>query len=173
MKAEDLRKGLELLHPDSFGWALACCRQDPDEAEDVLQMAYLKIIAGQARFEGRASFKTWLFAVIRRTAAERRRRRLLWASWLAGRRRAVPPARPSPAPGPEESLEAAEKALMLRQALTRLSRRQQQVLHLVFYQGMTVEEAARAMDISVGSARAHYSRGKQRLRRLLPGEVSP
>jgi DNA-directed RNA polymerase specialized sigma24 family protein len=39
-----------------------------------LQIAYLKILEGKARFDGRSSLKTWLFAIIRRTALEQRRR---------------------------------------------------------------------------------------------------
>jgi RNA polymerase sigma-70 factor (ECF subfamily) len=51
--------------------------------------------------------------------------------------------------------------------------RQQDVLHLVFYQGLTVEEAAHVMAVSVGAARTHYARGKARLAELLGGALSP
>ena len=44
-------------------------------AADMLQTVYLKILDGKARYDGKASFKTWLFAVIRNTAAEARRQR--------------------------------------------------------------------------------------------------
>ncbi|MBI4519341.1 MAG: RNA polymerase, partial [Gemmatimonadetes bacterium] len=42
-----------------------------------------------------------------------------------------------------------------------------------FYQGLTIEEAAEVMRITIGTARTHYERGKQRLRQLLssPQEV--
>jgi RNA polymerase sigma-70 factor (ECF subfamily) len=41
------------------------------------------------------------------------------------------------------------------------------VLHLVFYQDLSISEAAVIMGVSLGSARTHYERGKARLRELL------
>jgi DNA-directed RNA polymerase specialized sigma24 family protein len=40
-------------------------------------------------------------------------------------------------------------------------------LHLVFYQDMSIADAAEVMEISVGSARTHYERGKARMRVIL------
>ena len=39
-----------------------------------MQLAYVKVLEGSAKFDGRSSFRTWLFGVVRRTAAEQRRR---------------------------------------------------------------------------------------------------
>jgi len=41
------------------------------------------------------------------------------------------------------------------------------VLHLVFYQELTIEEASRVMNVSLGTARTHFDRGKRRLREIL------
>ena len=71
----ELRAQLEEHHAYSFGWALNCCSYNDTEAKDVLQTVYLKILDGRARFKGQSSFKTWLFSVIRNTAADERRRR--------------------------------------------------------------------------------------------------
>jgi RNA polymerase sigma factor (sigma-70 family) len=162
---------LEELHPASFGWAVQCCGGDRQEAEDVLQTTYLKVLDGRARFEGRSSLKTWLFGVIRRTAAERRRVR--WARDLVSLRwrngHPVPPAVPSP----EALTGDAETARELRAVLTALPARQREILHLVFYQDLTVEEAAEVLGISLGSARTHYHRGKAALRERLPRECRP
>jgi RNA polymerase sigma-70 factor (ECF subfamily) len=160
MEATDLQRELELLHAASFGWALSCCRQRKDDAEDVLQTAYIKVLDGQAKFEGRSSFRTWFFGVIRHTASEQHRRRwlrdTLLTRWLAGQ--------------PVWSSGSADP--LLRSALGRLPERQQQVLHLVYYQDLTVEEAAEALGVSVGTARTHFDRGKRRLRQLIaPQEV--
>src|SRR5881398_4109354 len=77
MNIAELRAELEKLHSSSFGWALSCCARDRGEAEEVLQTVYLKILEGKARFRGEASLKTWLFAVIRKTATTEYRRKLL------------------------------------------------------------------------------------------------
>jgi RNA polymerase sigma factor (sigma-70 family) len=77
MNATDLQSELERLHASSFGWALFCCGQRKEEAEDVLHTAYMKVLEGRAKFEGRSSFRTWFFGVIRHTASEQQRRRWL------------------------------------------------------------------------------------------------
>ena len=162
-----LRSELAALHPACHGWAQLCCRWDRADAEDVLQSAYLKVLDGSARFDGRCSARTWLFAVIRRTAAERRRRDLLRQIFL---RRWAGLAEEDLAADPQEALADGEAVMRLRFALLRLSQRQRELLHLVFYQEITVEEAACVLGISVGSARTHYHRGKARLRAILGDE---
>ncbi|HEY8848331.1 MAG TPA: RNA polymerase sigma factor [Thermoanaerobaculia bacterium] len=161
MERADVESALQELHPASFGWALSCCHRDREEAEEVLQMSYLKIIEGKARFDGRSSFKTWLFAVIRYTALERFR-------WQRVRQMLfVETASP---PRPDQILERSERTQQLIRALLKISTRQREVLDLVFYHDMTIEEASQTLGISLGSARVHYERGKRRLLAILNEE---
>ena len=165
METEELNAVLEQHHSSSFGWAMACCRRDPAEAEDVLQIVYLKVLQGKARFNGTASFKTWLFAVIRKTASDQRRKNMLRAlTMLRAAERGTSAARPE---YPDESAYRAEIQSMFRRALVRLPRRQREALELVFYHELNIQEAAAVMGVSLGSARTHYERGKKRLRQLL------
>jgi RNA polymerase sigma-70 factor (ECF subfamily) len=165
MRESDLQGELERMHAASFGWALWCCGHRREEAEEVLQTTYLKVLAGTARFDGRSSLRTWLFGVIRRTAAERRRRQ--WLRVQLFERWQVREPIAAPAASPEAAASQSESSRHVLQAVAGLSARQRQLLHLVFYQDLTVEEASRVMNISVGTARTHFDRGKRRLREIL------
>ncbi len=166
----NLRTELERHHQASYGWALACSGRDRARAEDVLQTVYVKVLEGRARYDGHAAFKTWLFAVIRKTAADAWRHHLLRARWLVPQPDGLLPAFEERL---EEADERARRAARLRQLLAALPARQRQVLHLVFYQELSLREASVVMGVSIGSARRHYERGKKRLRQWLAArEVS-
>ncbi|MDX6557148.1 MAG: hypothetical protein QOF72_197 [Blastocatellia bacterium] len=166
MDIAELKAELEMLHSASFGWALNCCRRDRAEAEEVLQTVYLKILEGKACFRGEASLKTWLFAVIRKTAIGEHRKNLLrklrWSDSSEATTTLV-----SPLEQPGVAFEKSETQALFQNALKSLPRRQREALHLVFYQDLSLSEAAEVMGISIGSARQHYDRGKKHLREFL------
>jgi len=166
MSPEALEQELDQLHPAAFGWALACCSGDRAAAEDALQASYLKVLDGRARFDGRASVRTWIFAVVRYTAAELRRRAAL-RRWLP---LAALGATSDGRPDAVTELVRADGTRRLTAALETLPRRQREVLHLVFYQDLTIAEAAEVAGVSIGTARTHYERGKAALRKLLKEE---
>jgi len=166
----NLRQELERYHSASYGWALACCAHDRAQADDVLQTVYVKVLEGRARYDGRSAFKTWLFAVIRKTAAGAWRHHLFHARHLTLQEEDVSFAVDE---SPEEVFERTQRLARLREALAALPDRQRQALHLVFYEEMSIREAAAVMGVSLGTARVHYERGKKRLRqRLEETEVS-
>ena len=162
METSELKAELEKLHPASFGWALSCCRRNAADAEEVLQTVYLKILQGKAVFRGESKLQTWLFAVIRKTAISERRKQ-----WL---RTLVPGPTSETVSELESEFERTEMQRRFQQALAKLPARQSETLHLVFYQDLSLSEAAEVMNISIGSARRHYERGKKRLRATLDRE---
>lgn len=160
MDRTELERELERLHPECWGWALACTGRDRALAEDSLHTAYLKVLSGRALFGDRSRFKSWLFGVIRLTALEELRRVNRWRA--AGSALELSGAADE-APGADVLTEEAERNAALVAAMASLSERQREVLQLVFYHGMTIEAAAGVIGISVGSARTHYDRGKKAL----------
>ncbi|HWC76498.1 MAG TPA: sigma-70 family RNA polymerase sigma factor [Blastocatellia bacterium] len=165
MNELELRAQLERHHRDSYGWALSCCRRNPEDAESVLQTVYVKVLEGKARFDGKAAFKTWLFSVIRRTAADYRRRRVLRHFRLM---RYIDGGAPvAHGENPETAAYQSEIQRLFQRALSRLPDRQRETLQLAFYHDLSLAEAADVMGISIGAARTHYERGKKRLRQLM------
>jgi RNA polymerase sigma factor (sigma-70 family) len=158
---DELERELERLHAESWGWALACAQRDRGLAEDVLQIAYVKMLSGAAALNGGSAIRTWAFGVIRLTALEERRRRRRAEARFDDDAAYVEATDPSA--GPDALAERAERAAVLAEALKTISERQREALQLVFYHGMTIEEAAHVMKVSLGSARTHYKRGKAAL----------
>ena len=159
MTPDDVRQQLALLHRDAWGWAVSCCRGDRQAAHDVLHDAYVRILDHKLTFSGRSSFKTWVFGVVRVTAMAARRRRLVLDIIFEPL-------------GPQAQSVVAEGANSagsrgLAKAIGDLPRRQREVMSLVLAHDLTIEEAANVMNVSVGSARQHHARAKEKLRAAL------
>jgi RNA polymerase sigma-70 factor (ECF subfamily) len=155
----DLRALLQTHHAHAWRWALFCSK-DAQSAEDLLHEAYLKILDGRARFDGRSSFKTWLFGVIRFSWANMRRRRALLALIME------PIGMNAEAVATEAPISMGLSSQSIA-ALSKLPEKQRQVATLVFSHDLSVEEAAAVMGLSVGTARQHYARAKEKLRGAL------
>lgn len=159
---QDCRPLLEKHHRESYLWALRCCAGNAEDAKEALQETYLKVLEGKAGFGGKSGFRTWLFGVIRLTAADIRRKKIrenikFWE--LRDLFNRITTKQHYDAGTNEKG--AREQLL---QSLSKLSPRQEQILRLVFFHEFTIEEAAAIMGISVGSARTHYKRGKANLK---------
>lgn len=162
----ELEQRLSQLHDAAFQWALHCTGGRREDAEDALQATYEALLNGSAQFRERSSFKSFLFGVIRNKARTLKRKKKVHR--LVDLDAVAPP---EVEPTGTEALEEAQRRAAIRRAIQALSDRQREVLELVFYHEMTIEEAAQVMDVGVGTARTHYKRAKNgMLKQLTPGE---
>lgn len=156
MNNRELEQLLKNHHRDAFLWARQCCLYDEEDAKEVLQTVYLKIYERKAAYRQESTFKTWLFSVIRFTAIDFLKRK--------------------PSFEPLDYLRLAEDdseepvTLNYQKLLDMLPDRQQKVLLLSFYHGMTLTEIAGVLDVHIGTVRTHYQRGKEALRQLIQKE---
>jgi len=164
---------LEQLHVQCFSWALTCTRGRRSEAEDVLQMTYLAIVEGRARFGGSSNLRTWLFAVIRNQARSRWRRARVSLLTIARLASFAPPEETSRGADSLADYQRSQDSDRIVAAWRSLPPRQREVLDLVFYRDLSIAEAAEALGVALGTARMHYERGKAALRRQLMHKEPP
>src|SRR4030095_525540 len=103
-----------------------------------------------------------MFAVIRKTAATEYRRRLLRSFRLTADTDEVDD-RVSPFENQTAIFERSEAQTHFQGALKELPKRQREALHLVFYEDLSLREAADVMGVSLGSAGQQSPHGKKKL----------
>jgi RNA polymerase sigma-70 factor, ECF subfamily len=147
-------------------------------AEEVVQEAWLGVLKGIGRFEGRSSLKTWLFRIVANTAKTRgvRESRSVPFSALGDDEDAVDPDRflgPGERfPGhwaqpPEGRLLADEAMQVMGRAIERLPPAQRAVITLRDLQGLSSEEVRNALDLTETNQRVLLHRARAKVRGAL------
>jgi RNA polymerase sigma-70 factor, ECF subfamily len=157
-------------------------------ADEVVQEAWLAVVKGLDRFEGRSSLKTWMYNILANIAKTRgaRERRSVPFSTLSGDGDEGGPtvpadrfqgpadawpghwaAPPRPWEDPERRLHALEQRAELRAALGRLPGTQQAVVTLRDVEGFGAEEVCAMLGLSSANQRVLLHRGRARLRDAL------
>ncbi len=161
MHHDNINVLLEQHHKDCYGWALHCCNQNREMAYDVVQASYLKMLERQNTFGGKSAFKTWAFAIIRNTAFDALRKRKKETMFFQSGENSLLDTGYDAGVGNEFDNKLAKS--FFAEALSQLSERQRQIMQLVFYHDLSLNESAVVLRISSGSVRKHYDRAKKSL----------
>ena len=144
-----------------FGYLLRRLDGDRPAAEDLLQDLMLAAWRGAAAFRGDSEVRTWLLGIAHR----------LWLQELRRRSR-----RPRPSDDPEARLDQLpledlqpEDAVQseLREALAALPPDLRTAVDLTFGQGLRLQDAARILDLPLGTVKSRLFRARHQLRHLL------
>lgn len=163
-------------------------------AEEVVQDAWLGVLAGLDRFQGRSSLKTWILRILvncAKTRGEREARCLPFSCLIEDDAEpSVDPARFLPedharwpghwaspphswAPVPEEHLFSRETLELVERSIRDLPRRQQEVIVLRDVEGWDGPEVSAALGISEGNQRVLLHRARSKVRAALEGHLEP
>ena len=146
--------------------------KDWEEARDAVQDGFVKAYRKMGGFRGESSHRTWFYRLMSNLLKDKLRRRKVRSivSFLpfgfSGE--SGEPAPPDPvdlSPGPASLTEAHAIQNDFEKALQALPERQGQVAALHLAAGLTLKQAAHALGISEGAAKAHYFRAVRALRR--------
>jgi RNA polymerase sigma-70 factor (ECF subfamily) len=163
--------------------------RDRSVAEEVVQEAWLGVLRGIDRFEGRSSLKTWIFTILTNAAKTRAERegRTVPFSALPDTAPAVDPSRfqtegrwaghwvspPSPWAGPEGRPLAAEAMAVVRRAVAELPPSQAIVLTMRDFVGFDAPEVCNVLAIGESNQRVLLHRARSAVRRALEEYLTP
>jgi RNA polymerase sigma-70 factor (ECF subfamily) len=159
---------VERFQRDVYGKAFSILKNHVD-ADDVVQETFLRVYRALPGFRFESSFRTWLITITTRQAL----------NYLGRTRTSHESLDPTPE-GQEHialrvednqmaSLLDQESRRLLREALPKLPKRQKEALLLKIEKDWKYEQIAAAMDISVGSVKAHIFHAIQNLSQLIKG----
>lgn len=161
-------------------------------AEEVVQDAWMSVVRGLDRFEGRSSLRTWIFTILANCARKRAAREgrcVPFSALPGGQEPLEPPPEPDPftpaehprwsriwtTPNdawdalPEERVLGRECVDAVRDAIADLPPRLREVMTLRDVAGWSSREVAEALGISDENQRVRLHRARARVRSALEG----
>jgi RNA polymerase sigma-70 factor (ECF subfamily) len=140
--------------------------RDDQEAEDVMQQAYVTAYTHLRQFTGRSRFSTWLtkIAINESLARVRRRRRY---EPFEDERSDVEASMTNPPGNPEQQAFAGELRALLEWAIDGLPDGSREVFVLRDVEGLSTLETAESLGVSEDVVKTRLSRARGRLRRVL------
>lgn len=139
--------------------------RDAAEAEDVAQEAFLRVWKGIGGFRLESRFTTWLYRIVTNLCYNR----------LPGLRRQLsmidvddlgPVTLPATA-DPSVILEKSEMCAFLHGQVAALPPKYRMVITLFYLQGMSYQEIAQVLDLTLGTVKTHLFRARERLKRQI------
>jgi RNA polymerase sigma-70 factor (ECF subfamily) len=147
-----------------------------EQAEDLTQEVFLRVYRARKRYQPGAKFSTWLFTIANNVASNARRS-------FARRKEIGVPERSNGSDSspmqldqiakaasgfmPARALDKAEQAEMVRHAMGALNERQRMAVLLSKFEGMSYQDIAESMGLSVQAIKSLLSRARVNLKEIL------
>jgi RNA polymerase sigma-70 factor, ECF subfamily len=141
--------------------------RNEEEAEDVMQQAYVNAFMHLRQFNGSALFSTWLTRIAINEALARVRRQGKYEVFDDELSNVEPFMSQNPATNPERQAFARELSRLLEWAIDTLPNGMREVFVLREVEGMSTLEVAECLGVSEDVVKTRLSRGRATLRRLL------
>lgn len=153
--------------------------KDPDDAADLTQDAFLRLVRVLPQYNGESRFTTWLYRLVVNLGRDELRRR--------GRQVPIAPAVPDEDDqdpiaevadddrwaDPAQALDSRELRDEVRRALARLDEHYRLVLTLYYFDDMKYTDIAEVLELPLNTVKSHIRRGKERLAALMSVEEPP
>jgi RNA polymerase sigma-70 factor (ECF subfamily) len=144
-------------------------------AEDLVQDVFLRVWRARKNYQPTAKFSTWVFHIANNVASnslrDRKRRKEFQVNagdpGISAVMSLDQMAMASTGTMPTRALDAAERAEIVRTAVEALNDRQRMALLLCKFEGLSYQEIANTMELSVQAVKSLLSRARVNLKMLL------
>jgi RNA polymerase sigma-70 factor (ECF subfamily) len=155
---------IKVHQPALYAYILRMCGR-PDVAEDIVQEAFVRVLANLDRFDSRFRFSTWLFTIARRLYLNAcMKHKPTYDSDMVGSFQGKRDLPESPVIEHETQTNAKD---VIQTALLELSTEQREVLVLFHQLDWPIALIAQHLKMPEGTVKSHLHRGRRRMRELL------
>ncbi len=160
---EAFRELYESTHEKVFYYLVRLIGRD--RAEDMLTETYLQVWKSSGNFQGRSKVTTWIISIARNLSLKEIKKNSRYqpyedldlvnnnSTWAT-----------------DEEMEARSRKKVVKQALSQLGPKHQEVLDLFFFHQRTYQEISEIMDISINTVKSRIFYAKEQLQGIL-GEM--
>lgn len=142
--------------------------KDIHTAEDIFQDVFIKVNQKLSTFEGNSSIKTWIIRITINTCKD-----YLKSAW---NRKVVPMMEYQEDAIVSETdyddVEKQDTKELIKKSVLSLPAKYKDIVLCVYFQEMSITEAANALHIAEGTAKSRLSRARLKLKSILEGRIS-
>ena len=156
-------------HRDRVRALVHRCAGNVDEAEDLVQLVFIKAFLGLPGFRGQAAFTTWLTRIAMNVCTNYLRslkKRRVWLSEVNDAEPALQARwRASPDEGPDAVLARKERRRIVIEGIRALPERQREAVSLHYLMERSYDEIVEQLQVPMGTLKVWLYRGRHELRR--------
>ncbi|MFM7204082.1 MAG: RNA polymerase sigma factor [Myxococcota bacterium] len=169
---------VQALSPGIFRFALRMARSE-EEARDITQDTFLRMIKSLDRYDPAWSFSTWVYRIARNLCIDKARHKSRWRfRWPSRNTEELEEEDPmSELPDGKDSqldrLLSLEVGETLEQALLKLKPNYREILVLYHFEELSYQDIAQVLGLPLGTVMNRIFRARQQLRELLGDTLAP
>jgi len=137
-----------------------------DDAEDIAQEVFIKALQSLNKFEGKSSFKTWLYRITVNLSINFKRKKK-FTNFFSINDETIEKNLPIDYNTPDKELENEEFQANFLTVLSKLPEKQRETFALRYFEEMSYEEISKLLGTSVGGLKANYHQAVKKIANLM------